>query len=380
MNLVTFSESRSVLLKKSAGKRAISFEPMKPYVLSGRQLSSIEGMDEIKNPNVILKNSFLDPRIPNFTAYDYSKAGVTGGKLLLYCGSGGYGDQILAWPVAKHLAKIGYDVFVLVDPGNEKCWWCFPWIKDVIPLPVSYELFKMFDHYAMFEFLVNSDEHPDQDHPTERMFKKIGVDPNSVEEKVVEPFFTAEDDSAALTFIGKKKIAIYQLSASRPIRSFTPDKSAFILRRLAATFPEYDWIAVFDEFVPKPYFTEANTNKPDNVDVVNFRSLRHLFRIVKSAHVVVAPDSLMLHLAGVHGVPSVGIWGMTSPESRAKYYKNHVGIFKRKSCPMSPCHHAAEGWPAYCPPLKNREMCECVNDVTAEDVIESVHKILKSNV
>jgi hypothetical protein len=58
------------------------------------------------------------PRIRNF---DIRVRNFTDNRVLLYNGSGGYGDQILTWPVARLLNGLGFKVHVLCDPGNELC-------------------------------------------------------------------------------------------------------------------------------------------------------------------------------------------------------------------------------------------------------------------
>ena len=139
MNLITFSEPITIAFKKSAGGITQTFEAGRPYLLANAQVERI-----MRDPNVqqrTYKISRVDTRITNAHQAAFKK----GDRLLLFNGSGGYGDQILTWPIAKILSDMGMQVHVLTDPGNNVCWWGFNWVKTVQTIPVLWEQVKMFD-------------------------------------------------------------------------------------------------------------------------------------------------------------------------------------------------------------------------------------------
>jgi len=373
MTLLTLSEPVSVSLTKSAGGRTHVFEPNKSYVLANAQYSKFQHSPELKP--FAERTSQLDSRIRNFVARENE-----GGTVLFYNGCGGYGDQIMAWPVAKYLNDIGYSVFILTEPGNELCWWRFPWVKSILTLPIDYEVFKLFDFHANFEFLSNFDEHPDQLHPVDLMFEKIGIDSTKIpiEKKVVAPELSTTEINRTADYEGKT-IGLYQLSASNPNRSLTPDASAFILQNLAHAYPDWTWLALYDQFVPTSYPQAASDLKIDNVRASHLPYFRDIFSIVRRASLVVAPDSLLVHVAGSFGIPCVGMWGTVSPDTRVRYYKRHVAVYKQSVCKHSPCHFSSDGFPSICPPLKGkRNCCEVLSAVTADDVLSAANLSLSN--
>lgn len=349
------------------------FEPYKLYVTSGQQLARM--MEDKNVNNLIFKISQLDSRIANFHVRG-RKSGPQ--SLLFYNGCGGYGDQIMTWPVVKLLAQMGFEVHVLTEPGNEQCWWGFPWIKSVLTLPMEYEVFKLFTYHCIFEYLSNFDEHPGQLHPVDCMLEKIGIEHLAVapELKKIEPVFNRTEIGQALQVKKEKTIGIYQLSASQGYRSLAPDQSIFVLQRLANTFPHVHWIALFDEFNPKEYAEMAKELKLDNVEVKCFEYIRALWALAKMSAVIVSPDSMMVHVAGVLDIPCVSYWGATSPQSRMKYYTNQTTVFHRESCPLSPCHFSGATFPKYCPPSEKRTKCDAMMSISADEIVEACRKVL----
>jgi hypothetical protein len=373
------------------------------------------------------KVSRIENRIPNFNALHHKPGSQ---RLLLYNGSGGYGDQIMTWPFARILASYGFEIHILNDPGNQTCWWNFPWIKSIQAIPMQYEQFKMFDYWCLMEAVVNCDEHQDQQHPLDVMLAKVGIDPNSIEPKlkVVRPNFTWLEMQSVNQFQGKI-FGMYQLAAANPIRCLPPSDSVFLLSKLADAFPEIHWLALYDEFIPEPYrqsvacpkcqgggkvekmpeaipasFTGTSTGsiegdlalatatvleaqKPvqeicakckgsgtirPNIQLFTALALRDLWALATKAAVVVAPDSMMVHVAGSMDVPCVGLWGPCNPANRAKYYKNHFAVWKREACPFAPCFAYGGAFPRYCPPRTNRTVCECLGAVAPQEVIDAV--------
>ena len=391
MNIVTFWEPVTVSFRKSAGGATMTFDAGREFVFSNAQLDRIMQEENVKAR--IYKVSRLDTRLPNFHVAA-RKPGVQ--RLLIYNGSGGYGDQILTWPITRIMAGIGYEVHVCVDPGNQVCWWNMPWIKTLQTLPMPYGSFQMYDHFLLFDHVNNMDEHQDQDHPVDTILKKIGIDPKQVpdEHKMCRPVFTATEVMAARAYEGQK-FGIYQLSAANKTRSLPPLDSAFMLGKLAEAFPDMTWLAVYDEFIPQDYpnacLTDAKNSegqvikddkdqpvkrpKWPNVQLYSARNLRELWSITRHAKIVVGPDSMMVHVAGCMAIPCVGLWSLVSPQNRVKYYKNHLAIHNKEACPMSPCFSYLANFPKYCPPRKDRVVCECMGAISPVQVIDAIRKI-----
>jgi len=351
----------------------VLFEPFRPYVMAEEQLRLIAESEAVRK--FIFKISSLEPRLQNFNV----QTKKPGNKLLFYTGGGGFGDQIMAWPVAHILSRLGYEIHVLTEPGNTFCWWCFPWVKSVQIIPVAFELFKNYDHHLIFDSVTNHDEHDDQQHPVDCMLNKIGIDPLTVspEVKAIRPNFTPDELAQRDAFIHGRKIALYQISASNPVRSLSADESAFLLGRLVSEFPDHHWVGLYDNLIPEAHVKAAGGIKAPNLELAFIPSLRLLWAITSASAMVVAPDSMMVHVAGVHGIPCVGLWGPTNPMKRIKYYRNHIPIHNVSKCQLAPCYHTSGLFPAYCPPLKSaRKSCELLTEVDTDLVVASIKKLI----
>ena len=396
MNLIRFTEPTTLSFRKSAGGSTTTYDAHRDFVIANAQLDRIMQDENVRNR--VYKVSRLDNMVTNFHAAVPKKQGMN--RILVYNGSGGYGDQILTWPFTLILARMGYEVSICVDPGNQALWWNFPWIKAMNVLPMPHEIFKMYDHYVLMDTVVNMYEHPDHPHPLDCMLQKIGVDPAAIPDamKVVQPNFTYSEIAAGAPW-AERTFGIYQLAGANPVRNLPAQDSVFMLSRLAKAYPKVTWMAIYDEFIPKDYInllleddidTETGEPKKDDkgqpVKKVKFSNvilhcapnIRDLWSISRHAKVIVAPDSMMVHVAGCLGVPCVGLWGAFNPVTRTKYYKNHHPIFNREVCPHAPCSHYLAAFPRYCPPRQGRNVCEVMASIDPEQVISGIAKVAPS--
>ena len=369
MHLVTLKDYFAIQFSRTSGTHHAAFEPGKPYLLSNYQFAKLTEAQSA----CVARASVADSRFTNFNAL------VERGSVLFWSGAGGFGDQMMAWPVARLLSKLGHRVHVMVDPGLMLTWCGFPWVESIVQAPAYYSEVKLYDHHCLFETVTNADEHPDQLHPVDSMLKRIGLDPAQVDaaDKVVKPHFTRSELAGAEQMSQGKKFAIYQLASAGDSRSLSPERSADVLHALATAFPDWHWLAAYDPFLKYGYQLKAEALSVPNVSVRFLPNLRLLWALTSQAQVVVAPDSMMVHAAGSFGVPCVGLWGPTDPATRAKYYQNHLAIWKRQTCPASPCfQHSA--LPACCPDRATRECCEPLLQITPDEVVAAVKTITGS--
>jgi ADP-heptose:LPS heptosyltransferase len=396
MNIVRFHEPVTLSFRKSAGGSTMAFNAHTDFVFSNAQLDRIMQDENIRNRTY--KVSRLDMMIPNFHVNNVNTRAPGKNRVLVYNGSGGYGDQIVTWPLTLILHNMGYEVHVMTDPGNQTCWWNLTWIKSIHVLPVQHEIVKMFDNLIMFDHVCNMIEHGDNPHPLDLMLTKIGIDPASVPDqlKVVRPQYTSAEMASTMPY-RERQIAIYQFASANPVRNLPPQDSAYMLKKLTEAFPQYTWLAIYDEFIPKEYVAacledeiDPATKEPKkddkgnqikrvkfpNVILLFVPNLRELWALTSQAKVVVSPDSMMVHVAGCQSVPCVGLWGPYSPQSRVKYYQNHFPIHNTSVCPHAPCSHYLATFPKYCPPRQGRNVCECLAAVSPQQVIDGIWKLV----
>lgn len=375
MNIVTFEEPLGLGFRKSSGGIHQTFEAGRQYLVANQQMANLVRDSRVQN--LMYRVSLADPRIPNF----HIAALKPRQRVLLYNASGGFGDQILTMPVAKYLSDAGAAVHILTEPGNDSCWWNLPFIKSVVTIPLLLETTQLFDHFVYYPAVINMDEHQDQLHPVDAMLAKIGVDPASVSDdrKAVKPVFTASELGTVAQVRGRR-IGLYQLSCANPVRSLPPGDSAHILCMVAKQTPDIHWLALHDEYVPKEYTDilaqEVAKRGLSNVEPSTSKNLRELWALAQYAEIVVAPDSMMVHVAGVFGTPCVGLWGPVDPHNRVRYYKNHKAVFKKETCPHAPCFVYSQSFPKYCPPRANRKVCDVLASISPTEVVDAINEVL----
>jgi len=372
VRIVSFKEDFAVSFAKSSGTHIFPIKANEPYVFSNGQIQRLF-IDQPGSEDKVLRITQLEGRLVNFNAQAYRS-----GSVMIYNGCGGYGDQIMTMPVAKILTQLGYDVHVLVDPGNGVCWDGLDFIKTVIPVPCHLSMFNLATYHIIYEIVTNNDEHPGQLHPVDTMLKRIGLDPMAFTpaEKTFRVGVLPEERTAVSALTEGKPYGVFQLSSASPARSLTADKSAFMLRNLAVKFPDLEWYALYDGFIPMTYLQAAKVEMPANVFPISFPKFREVFALIEGAKVCICPDSMVAHAAGSMNVPCVGLWGPTDPHLRVEYYGNHVALSSRASCPVSPCLvHRGALPPPFCPSLARR-VCACVDDIEPSDILDAVQKIL----
>ena len=372
---MTFLEPLTVCFKKSAGGVTQTFEANRPYLLANAQMDRI--MRDANVQQRTYKVSRVDTRVRNFHIGALKK----GQRVLVFNGSGGYGDQIMTWPFCKILFDHGASVHVLTDPGNNVTWWNLPFVRSVNTIPILWEQVCMFDWFLPFEAVVNMDEHQDQDHPLDMMLRKIGIDPDKIEpeHKSVRPVFTPSELGTLNKYLGRS-IGLYQLASANPVRGLPPNDSVFLIARVAEATPDIHWLCLYDEFVPKEYKetleAEAAKRGLKNCEVFCAPNLRELWALTEHVRIVISPDSMMAHIAGVFGTKCIGLWGPMCPESRMKYYTNHYPLYHKEYCPHSPCFVYSNVFPKYCPPRPAaRNACDVLSGISPSEVIELVRKL-----
>jgi len=367
VHIITLRQPAKLPFRKSTGDVVKELKAGVPYLISDSHLWL---MTQDRAASAIWKVSDARGRFPQY----HQQAR----KLLIIPAGGGYGDQILTWPVAQSLWNCNHYVDVLVEPGNEPCWQGFSWIRDIKTMPCQLAEIENYDAVVNFENVYNRDEHPDQDHPVDRMMRLVNRAPDV---RVTPPPLTNSEKSDLYDSFNVSPIALYQLSASSCVRSLTANHSAQLLLKLVEHFSDWYWVALYDPFMPDNYCDTAfKLLKKLGERVILFYTpdIRKIWGLASKSKVVVAPDSMMVHVAGSMEVPCVGLWGPMDPDTRVRYYKRHVPIYHRNACAEAPCFSYHEFWPPCCPVRtvnsQAERSCLCLKEIRAEEVIAAINK------
>lgn len=350
---------------KSWGSRRISIAPGVDYVFSNIQRAHLS-RDEAVNAR-LFRQSHLEGRLRPFRA-DFDNS--NGKRVLFYAGAGGYGDQLMAWPVARVLRTMGYVVDVLCDPLNEPLWQDLPFVHAVIGLPVPLRDLNAYDHLAFYEFVTNADGHPGQMHPTDNLLYRMGIDPQSVtsELKRIEPPLTAEETLGSMAWADR---GICQLGSSSPLRNLPAAEAAALPVRLAEA-TGIPWTVIGDDFLPKEYYDRC---RDSGVQMVKFQDVREAMAAVFGCRLSVGPDSFAMHVRGMANRAAVAYFGPMSPQYRTAYYPSVRAIWRHDACIYAPCLAFTHSFPAWCPGLK-ASRCE-VSVAGAGDVVAAAAELSK---
>ncbi len=107
----------------------------------------------------------------------------------------------------------------------------------------------------------------------------------------------------------------------------------------------------------------AATENPHIVNLIGKTGLAELSALIKGLDVMVTGDTGPLHIAGAHGTRIVALFGPTDPRRHMPPGGTPIVISRALSC--QPCYSGA---------CKNKEVMACLNQISVDEVYQSVLK------
>ena len=106
---------------------------------------------------------------------------------------------------------------------------------------------------------------------------------------------------------------------------------------------------------------------PGAIAIVD-KDIRELASVMVNCHLLICPDSALLHLAGALSFPVIGLFGPTDPRARINYYPTAKAIWGGKDLPGHP------HWYEKCP-------CNnlCWNNITKDLIVNTSLGILNTS-
>jgi len=247
----------------------------------------------------------------------YSGEDLTG-KTLLVWREGGIGDLLFIRPILAHLKSL-YDCKIVFATRKQywemlKLWDCIDKLVQV-PFPAT-EMYEA-DYHLTFMGVIEKIKEAETTDVHDLFSRYAGLDPDNIEWTVPMP--TASRNKWFLT--APKNYAVVQGSSSSPVR--TPRIKSTVTAINAIT--EKGLFAVIADSQHKARQADDIISMVDSPDmVINFarftETIQDAVKLISSAQLVVAPDSSMVHIAAMQGVPCVGIYGPFSADSRTQRY------------------------------------------------------------
>jgi heptosyltransferase-2 len=118
------------------------------------------------------------------------------------------------------------------------------------------------------------------------------------------------------------------------------------------------------------FFEERVEEKIYFKNLVGKTDLLNACALIKSSDLFVGNDSGLLHIANALGIPSVGIFGPSSPEQDVSFMNKNVVIIKHK-VPCSPCYVHQPDFNFKCE-YRNK----CLTNITVDDAVKAIEKLI----
>jgi heptosyltransferase-2 len=179
-----------------------------------------------------------------------------------------------------------------------------------------------------------------------------------------------------LTTLGPPGLAspifINPASGKKP-RAWASDRFCQLAKHLAERYPAMS-VLVHDHH---PFDPPAGWPSSDSIRTVSGASLVELAAVIERCSLYVGNDSGPMHIAAALGVPTVGIYGSSSPDRTSPHgvwRAVHLSVSASFAC--SPCR---ERFFEDCPSLPSSdERPPCLNEVSVKMVAAEVDRILES--
>jgi ADP-heptose:LPS heptosyltransferase len=105
------------------------------------------------------------------------------------------------------------------------------------------------------------------------------------------------------------------------------------------------------------------------------QTMNYLLQI-KPPHILIGPDSGILHFAGYHGIPVIGLFGPFPSVLRMEYYERAIGIDSQTNCPYSKNENGncfQHGFmPCNLAQLTKTQLSPCLEKINALHVMKAV--------
>lgn len=313
---------------------------------------------------------------------------------MLVFGGGGFGDKIQCTPALRKLsAKIGAPIDVAMDDGE--AWENLPYIRRVLPWMVPEETLHHYDAVCSFEDLLGREDEK-TDHLAELFAKRCYVEPLVPGPEIpgtckCEPgeyecdWVWGQGEENTVFLPPKRSLWIpIQVAAHGYSRSW-PIENVIVLAMMLAQCEKYNITPLLiGSAAQSPHWAIPVHNwrheLPDPPQGIfnlcgYFATMRQLGIFLLHCDLLVAPDSGPLHLAGVLGVPSIGLYGPHTYETRGKYFPQQKMMQGREhNDPRCPCHCHTDQQDGTIPCGQN--FCKLMSIITPEHVYRMIVEAL----
>lgn len=311
------------------------------------------------------------------------------GKRLAFYRHAAFGDQLMATAVAVYLKRIYPRALIDVycSPEVLEVWRGLP--VRAFPAPMTFEAMKSYDFHLLYDQMLEENREDDQGCAIDDMFSFAGMRdvPDSAKRPQVVLHLEDSTEIDQCGFLKRGKYLVYQFGAANPNRTYPFAQAREFIIGFLMEHPDWEVVVVGvdDDGISRIFPDAGELADLPLVNLVNrLQWFRSLMPLVRDAGLVVCPDSSIGHLAAAFpGVPVISLWGLFSPNDRAKYYTNHHPLWPQAVCPVSPCRNHEFKLPEkFCrtatnAPKGEQKWCNVLRAITPEMILAKAREILK---
>jgi ADP-heptose:LPS heptosyltransferase len=319
----------------------------------------------------------------------YCGQDLTGKRLIAVRGDG-IGDQLVVSGILAML-KRRYPTSRIAFPVDPRLWEAWgkgepdaPWrgLFDIVPPAMHLEtMWLAADYHLLFVDMVESCREPDQPGIWEAHCLAAGIGLRAEAEMRPVSIATAKARNAVARWLHMagidpaRKLVVWQLAASSPVRSMGPVPTRAALAALVAALPDCAVVATCAPWETATYQAAL----PPGVALCDSPRFYPKVGLVERAALLVAPDSSLGHVAAglARPTPTVSLWCSFRPEDRVSHYPNHRPI--EGQCPYGrgPCRrHEATSPARGCPETDCGDTCAGLDGIGPERIVEAARDAL----
>ncbi len=290
--------------------------------------------------------SSIDVRLADIEEYSGQELKPT--DSIVFTRTGGAGDIIMILPLIQRMKKampsvrIGLATRKKYTPLGSMS----PYVDETLSIPSPALAIEKYDYIANFYDAIEFPWAPARTlHGCDVFAERLGLPHLTREEKVPElvpPRGAVRGLDKRLRKDGIKtsdRVLLYQFKGSNINRSLPIGRSAQLVYALSTLAPDVhvivtggprdcnlEWLGRDSKPMPKIHNWAGKTDLYDMV------------ALCQRASLCVAPDSMLAHLGGAMGIPTIALFNVIPPELRVGQYDNVYSFFTPYSCAPCFCH------------------------------------------
>jgi ADP-heptose:LPS heptosyltransferase len=312
------------------------------------------------------------PGKASIAEYKFTDSAVKHPKTILIVRPGVYGDLLLMTPTIRALQDKYPDAVITVATFSRYQSILIGVVNSVIDYPVRPDDLKAYDAVYFMERIIEGNPLSKETPAVDLFSEKIGLILTNKKLEYTILDRELEWANARYPRTEKKRIGIH-VAASTACRSYPQSNLVKLIIDAAQHGYEVYLIGAPGQM------NGGNQHGITNL-MLEGLDIRQSIAAMNTCDVIVAPDSVMLHVAGALGKKAIGLFGPIKWQNRVVQAPTVYCIQGHTECEYGPCGHNAnpiEGhFPSYCPTRKNG-FCALMAQINPDRVLAKINQLIK---